>query len=157
MRIVTLAIAGLLLFSGCSSDPKPIEPSPEPSPTSSVEAPRLPDGANADTPEGAGRFVRFWVDAFNYAALTGRSNVMSKYARHCKPCLQYAADFKNLKPSERPKGNAWKLQRVSVYLSRNPIEVETEVKVEGEAGKSTFTFVLNSHSPFEILNIYDRR
>ncbi|TXL63214.1 DUF6318 family protein [Aeromicrobium terrae] len=155
MRIVTLAIAGLLLFSGCSSDPRPIEP-PRKSATPTLAPPDLPNEAKKDTPSGAATFVGFWVSAFNYAAKTGDGHLMVKHAPKCKPCREYAGDFKSLKQSERPKGAAWTLNDVRVGGSRDPIEVVTEVKVEGEKALVPLTFVLNDHAPFQLVDIYRR-
>jgi hypothetical protein len=156
LRTITLAIAGLLLISGCSSDPKPIEPKKSTGHGPQVSSPTLPAKAKADTPEGAAEFVRFWVDAFNHAASTGDATAMATHAKRCKPCLEYADDFEKLKASERPDGPAWTLERVSVVLRRDPIEVKTTVGIRGENRHSPLTFVLNSHAPFEVVNIYRR-
>lgn len=157
MRTITLAIAGLLLLASCSDEPTPIEPPASSPGAPSPTPPSLPALATKDTPEGAGQFVRFWVASFNYAAKTGRSELMTAHARRCEPCHEYAEDFERLPPADRPTGPAWNLKRVTVVLSRNPIEVETEMKVEGESKLAHLTFVLNDGAPFRLTDIYEKK
>ena len=154
MRPLALAIAAVLLLAACSDDPEPIEPTS--SPSAEPSAPSMPEEANADNPSGAATFVGYWVSTFNYAAQTGKADPMIKHAQDCKPCMEYADEFQSLPKAKRPKSPPWKLKNVSVGPSRKPIEVVTTVEVLGERKTYPLTFVLNSGSPFELVDVYER-
>ena len=155
MRSIALAIATLVLVSGCTDDPEPIEPKPSASATP-VPAPKMHDLAREDTADGAATFVAYWVATFNYAAQTGEVQQMIEHARDCSPCLDYAAEFRSLKPSERARKAVWKLSIVSISADRDPIKVAATVDVAGEDSPGQMTFVLNDQPPYELRDIYLR-
>ena len=157
MRSIALAIAALLLLASCADDPEPIEPKPSPSAKRNPTPPSMPKKAKADDPSGAATFVGYWVSTFNYAAQTGDADPMRKHAQDCEPCKEYADEFQSLPTARRPKSPPWKLEDVSVGPSRKPIEVETTVEVLDEKKRYPLTFVLNSGSPFELVDIYERK
>lgn len=99
MRLVTSAVMATLALtlSACGGDDPP---PPEPSTTATTPAnpdatlPPMPDVASQDSPWGASKFVQHYVNALNYAALTGDASEMrSLSSRDCEACMAYAELF----------------------------------------------------------------
>ena len=156
MRSFALAIAALVLLSSCTDEPEPIEPKDTASPSQAPTEPAMPDSAKEDTPSGAANFVDYWVSTFNYGAQTGDVDPMLSRAGECKPCRGYAKDFRALTEDRRASGPAWTLTNVRVGASRNPIEVDADVRVLDEDKTYPLTFVLNSRAPFKLVDVYER-
>jgi hypothetical protein len=91
MRRLVVSAALVLVVAGCGGDPKadptrtPSSPSTSVTPTATP--PVMPEAAKANTKAGAVAFVRYYVDAFNFAQATGSSTELaSKSSAHCHEC-----------------------------------------------------------------------
>lgn len=165
MRRLGPAFAAMLVLSACGGDPTPIEPVANPSatnagssadPTSTRKPPTLPAAAKRNDETGAANFVLYWVRAFNYAARTGDSDEMRRFAAGCKVCIGYADDFESLAPTERAAGEAWTLSDVNVVRADRGYEVEATVTASEESEAYPLTFVVSSAQPYELEHIYER-
>lgn len=164
-RLIGLACAALVLLPACSAAPTPIEPtakSPTSAgpvsarPTTTLEPPTLPKEAKRNDETGAANFVAYWVRAFNFAARTGDSADMRRFAASCKVCLGYADDFDALKPSERATTEAWLLSDVKVTRTDRGFNVEATVEAADESKTYPLTFVVLTAQPFQLQHIYER-
>jgi hypothetical protein len=157
MRFGGIVLAALLTLGACSSDPQPKEPKrTATSATPTATPPTMPAQAKEDTPEGAAAFVKHYIATFNFAARTGDTQLMIAAAPRCKPCNQYANDFRKLKNNATlADDDVWTIKDLAVGPTRDPIEIDAEIAVLDE-GMSSLTFVLNSKAPFEIRSIYMR-
>ena len=165
MRLIGLSCAALVMLAACSGEPTPIEPTSTPVPTkpassaggtSTLEPPKLPAAAKRNDETGAANFVLYWVKAFNYAARTGDSDEMRRFAAGCKVCLGYADDFEALAPTKRAAGEAWTLSDVNVVRTDRGYEVEATVTASEESKDYPLTFVVSSANPYELEHIYER-
>ncbi len=162
MRALALVFSAVLVLPACGREPTPIEPTAtaaapsSPTGTSKPKPPTLPAAAKRNDETGAANFVLYWVEAFNYAARTGDSVEMRRFAADCKVCTGYADDFDALKPSQRADEPAWAISNVSVLSTGNGYEVHTTVAAASESKKYPLTFVLASRSPFQLEHIYER-
>ncbi|WP_144433725.1 DUF6318 family protein [Aeromicrobium erythreum] len=149
------AVALLLPLLACSKTSEVREPEVEPTPSSSQlpAPPTFPSQARESTDEGAVAFASYWVDAFNYAAITGDEKTLRQLSRQCDACTRFADSIGDLKPSERPEGPTWKIR--SMVVSRD--DVATDVKFDlvllgGE--RSTVAFEMTPNAPFTITDLY---
>jgi len=165
MRRLALACAALIVLSACGRTPTPIEPTtkasaPAASSTadsrSNVKPPTLPAAAKRNDETGAANFVLYWTQTFNFAARTGDTAEMRRFAANCKVCAGYADDFDALKPSQRATSDAWSLSDVTVSRTDRGYDVEAVVKVSRESRKYPLTFVVMSADPFQLRHIYER-
>ena len=165
MRLVGLTCAALVMLAACSGEPTPIEPTSKPSatkvdssadPTSTLKPPTLPAAAKRNDETGAANFVLYWVKAFNYAARTGDSDEMRRFAAGCKVCLGYADDFESLVPTKRAAAEAWTLSDVNVVRADRGYEVQATVTASQESKDYPLTFVVSSAQPYELEHIYER-
>lgn len=149
------AVALLLSLLSCSRAPEIRDPEVQPTPSSSTPPtpPTVPAQARESTDEGAVAFASYWVDTFNYAAITGDEKTLRQLSRQCDSCLRFADSIRDLKPSERPEGPSWRIR--SMVVSRD--DVATDVKfglvlLGGE--RSTVAFEMTPDAPFTITDLY---
>jgi Family of unknown function (DUF6318) len=97
---VAVALAGLAVISGCSSDAAPT-PAPEPRPSTATpaptpsttatpreHAPELPARAHGRSEKAIRAFVAYYIDLVNYAARTGDTRLLRKYSgNECVSCM----------------------------------------------------------------------
>ena len=163
MRRTVVTICALLTLAACRG-PEPIEPTPSPEPTGTTTAapdptvtePTLPDQARRNTPEGAAAFVGYWVKTFNYAARTGDATRLNAASSNCEPCSGYAEDFSSLAEDRRPSSDPWRIERVRVSTTRDPVEVFTRIRVLRSAGgteRFDLVFRLSANPQFKVTAI----
>lgn len=118
MRLVTSAVMATLALTlgACGGDdPPPPEPTTSATTPANPDAtlPPMPDVASQDSPWGASKFVQHYVDALNYAALTGDASVMrSLSSRDCEGCMAYVELFeKTYRDGGYFTGGAWSLDK----------------------------------------------
>jgi hypothetical protein len=164
MRRLVLALGALIVLSACDRAPTPIEPTAKSSSsaaspadaTSSLNPPELPAAAKRNDETGAANFVLYWVRAFNFAARTGDSEEMRRFAPRCKVCAGYADDFETMKPKDRATADAWSLSNVSVTRTDRGFDVDATVRASRESKEYPLTFVVRSSHPFQLEHIYQR-
>lgn len=166
MRAFAAVALTVVLMSACGGDPTPIEPTATASkPTATLAAPTadttlkpptLPKVARQNDSTGAANFVAYWVRAFNYAASTGRTSVMRRYASECVACTAYADDFEALPREKLVTGNAWTITTVETQRTSVGFNVETVIRAKGETKQYPLTFVLRSDNPFRLVHIFER-
>jgi hypothetical protein len=155
MRVVA-ALVALLVVAGCAGDPQPKEPKPSTTVSASptVTVPTMPAQAKEDTPSGAAAFVKHYIDVFNYAANTGDVDELSKLSSpKCDGCQSYIREFGSLRAKGKLiVGPLWKLTKVEVTTTKNPLQVTTGVNARVGAGakRYKFDFTLSNSPPFEI-------
>ncbi len=128
------AIAGLVscvVLSGCSSDS--VAESPDPTPTPSTTAmstptsptmsstppeppppqpPRMPALAREKSPAGAKAFVRYYIEAVNYAWLTHSTELLKRLSTdRCMPCSDIAKGIDDIRRRNgETQGALWRPQ-----------------------------------------------
>lgn len=116
MRCRGSAAAGLLalaLTAACSSEAEEPQALPSVSPVASASpsaAPAVvPPSAQAETPQGAAAFARFWFETLNAAARTGDTTELRAISRpDCETCGAFAKSIEDLyRPGGRIEGGVF--------------------------------------------------
>lgn len=153
----TAAIAALLLASACSGQPEVLEP--DPTATSSTPGPKspppLPPAAEEFSPSGAATYVQYWVDTFNFAAMTGDATQLKSISTSCDPCAAYAKDFEALTEDERATEPPWEIKSVAASEASEPILITAKVNVarDSSGAARTLQFALSKGDPFTLDDI----
>jgi hypothetical protein len=142
---ITAALAALLLTASCGGKPEVLEPDATSTPSSvtpsTVTPPTKPAAAQAGTTSGAGSFVRYWIDTFNFAAMTGETEQLAKISRRCPPCRAYVKDFATMTPEARPSEEPWVPKEYKVATNdRGDIRILVTVEVLQEDRPRTLAF-----------------
>ena len=147
-----LAVALLLatLGSACDDEPEPdiADPSPTssaPSPSESESSPSTSPTPEALTPEAT---VRAWVDAWNEALRTGRTDALKALgAPGCRNCLNYVKTINDvIAAGGEFTGGDWSVQEISTQeLSADSAKVVVGMAVASgstinAAGEEPVTF-----------------
>ena len=114
MRSFALTIAALVLLTGCTDDPEPIEPPA--SPRVSATQPAMPSKARENTASGAATFVSYWVEVSNYASQTGNTRELTRISdEECEGCRSYIDLYEETYAAGGYfKGSEWRLSNVEV-------------------------------------------
>ena len=106
VTVVIVLLVGVL--TGCNDDPEPKIADPTDTPSTAVTSPStsppttapvstgpvLPDEAAQETDAGAEAFVRFFVEAFNYAQATGDTSMLAQSSdEECAACQAYVSSI----------------------------------------------------------------
>ncbi|MCX6407728.1 MAG: DUF6318 family protein [Propionibacteriales bacterium] len=139
-------------------EPSPTVGSPTSTPSApSSTAPPLPSEASAATSTGAATFTRYWIDLFNFAAMSGETAELRRFSEGCEPCIAYAQDFEQLPREQRPKAAPWTVTEMSVARSGRKFIVAAEVKVLGESETRTLNFQIRKLDPFVVHDLKELR
>ncbi|MFT4188597.1 MAG: DUF6318 family protein [Aeromicrobium sp.] len=97
--LVVFLLAALLMLSGCSKEPEPIEPDPTPTPVEPV----LPEAAKENTEDGALAFLEHYLAVMDYASSTGDITQLTELSHpECTGCKTYVDLF-----TERRRNGGW--------------------------------------------------
>lgn len=93
VRVVTPLLLVAALAVGCGAEEETPRALPSVSVTTapSPTAAPVPTEAQAETPQGAAAFARFWFDTLNNAAATGETDALRELAHpECQACTNFA-------------------------------------------------------------------
>ena len=146
MRSIALGIATLVLVTGCTDDPEPIEPTTSNPSSPKPTTPELPESAEEETPTGAADFVSFWLEVSNYSAQTGDTTPLEEISRDdCAGCDRYIDLYRSI----YSKGGF--ISGVRRSISKVDLKVrDRDVVISGDVRASGGTYRDTKSSPKRI-------